>query len=192
MRGVKPFIFLLGLFGLYVGVRYLLGYESVQPATGHTCRAICGLGLLMQSVFGDMVAKLVTGSLWMCLGSLLMYLGVKIDARSESALGWSGWSIQQYFREVVHNYPDGILLLRSSQLNLAVGASIAIWLFINPADETVAWVHSVAFLSVPIIGFIWFVRSHVVASQTIDWMQRMDWLTQLVLALFPWYILLST
>lgn len=67
------FLFVLGLFGLYVGARFLLLGEP--PATnGSSCKAICGLTLLFTELLGRDAGRILGGTLWLVAGIFLCSL----------------------------------------------------------------------------------------------------------------------
>ena len=74
------FLITIGLFGLFLGVRYLFGLESLQQS-GLSCRAICGLGLLASQIIDEKLAILLVGTLWLIAGFFLTRFGYVICSK---------------------------------------------------------------------------------------------------------------
>ena len=72
------FIVLIGCLGVFLGLRYLLGFESLNTVSSVGCKAICGLGLLTADFFSEYVAKLLTGLLFLFSGIWSIYWGYSI------------------------------------------------------------------------------------------------------------------
>jgi hypothetical protein len=78
-RFIALFLFLFGSVGVFAGVRLWLG-EALR-SEGHTCRAICGLTLLVVEIFGEPAGRFAGGALWTGLGVFLCWLGVGFAQR---------------------------------------------------------------------------------------------------------------
>ena len=111
----------------------------------------------------------------------------------------SRWPVGRYFREVVAVQPDGRILLIAGKLNWCVGFLIACSLVIMPTLSPLAWVHVVAFLAMPLIGFLWFLRSMPAPQLTAyehmwrkPWQRKIDALFQLIPAFLPWVVLVNS
>ncbi len=73
------FLCALGAVGVFAGVSLWLG-EALR-SEGHTCKAICGLTLLVAEIFGESAGRFVGGALWIGLGVFVCWLGVGIAQR---------------------------------------------------------------------------------------------------------------
>lgn len=69
---------LLGAFGIFHGANYLLGSQPLPDGSG-TCRAVCGLILLVSHSLGETAAKAFAFGLWSSIGLLLCFVGYKIQ-----------------------------------------------------------------------------------------------------------------
>ena len=70
-------LFLLGAFGIFLGLSYFVGSEALPNGAGR-CRAICGLIMLATQTFGESVGRLVAGFFWSFVGFFLCYVGYKV------------------------------------------------------------------------------------------------------------------
>jgi hypothetical protein len=70
-------LLLLGAFGIFYGVSFLIGYQPLPNGNG-TCRAVCGLILLASQLFGEAVARLLAFGLWSGIGLFLCFVGYKV------------------------------------------------------------------------------------------------------------------
>jgi hypothetical protein len=76
-RSFKPFgvfLFLLGVFGVFLGASYLIGTEPLPNGSG-SCRAICGLILLASQLFGETTTRVIACCLWLVCGLFLCSIG---------------------------------------------------------------------------------------------------------------------
>ena len=78
-RVFAAFFFFLGLTGLFLGARLWLG--APLPNGEGTCKAICGLTMLVTTAFGDGVGYVIGGALWIGVGLAFCTLGVVIARR---------------------------------------------------------------------------------------------------------------
>jgi hypothetical protein len=70
-------LLLLGAFGIFYGASYLLGGQPLPDGSG-TCRAVCGLILLVTQSLGETVARVFAFGLWSGIGLFLCFLGYKV------------------------------------------------------------------------------------------------------------------
>lgn len=70
-------LLLLGAFGIFYGTSYLIGSQPLTNDSG-TCRAICGLILLVSQSLGETVARVFAFGLWSSIGLFLCFVGYKI------------------------------------------------------------------------------------------------------------------
>jgi hypothetical protein len=70
-------LILLGTFGIFYGVSFVIGSQSIPNGIG-TCRAMCGLILLASQLFGDENAKFFAFCLWSSVGLFLCFIGLKL------------------------------------------------------------------------------------------------------------------
>jgi hypothetical protein len=73
-RLLAAFFLLLGLASVVVGVRLWLG--APLPNGEGTCKAMCGLTMLVTAVFGDGPGRLTGGTLWVGAGLAFGFVGV--------------------------------------------------------------------------------------------------------------------
>lgn len=81
--GLRPLglgLVLLGVFGVFYGISFTTGNQSLPDGSG-ACRAICGLILLAAQLFGETMAKFFAFSLWSGVGLLLCLMGYKLITR---------------------------------------------------------------------------------------------------------------
>ena len=78
-RLLAGFFLLLGLTGVFLGMRLWLG--APLPDGEGTCRANCGLTMLVATAFGDDLGRVVGGALWTGIGLTFCVAGLAI-ARS--------------------------------------------------------------------------------------------------------------
>lgn len=70
-------LLLLGVFGVFYGSSYLFGSQPL-PNGSATCRAVCGLILLVSQLLGETVARVFAFGMWSSIGLLLCFVGYKI------------------------------------------------------------------------------------------------------------------
>ncbi|WP_071873534.1 hypothetical protein [Atopomonas hussainii] len=68
---------LLGAFGIFYGASFLIDQQSLPNDSG-TCRAVCGLILLISEIFGETVAKFFAFGTWSSIGLFLCFVGYKV------------------------------------------------------------------------------------------------------------------
>lgn len=68
---------LLGSFGIFYGVSFVIGSQSIPTGSG-TCRTVCGLILLASQIFGDGTAKVFAFGLWSGVDLFLCFIGLKL------------------------------------------------------------------------------------------------------------------
>jgi hypothetical protein len=76
----------LGIFGVFIGIRYLLGLEAIITGGGLTCRSICGLGLIVTELLGARAAQLLVGTLFLLAGIWLTWFGYHIILYAKKAV----------------------------------------------------------------------------------------------------------
>lgn len=79
-RSFKPMgmvLLLAGAFCLFYGVSLMLGSQPMPDGTG-TCRAVCGLLLLVTQLFGQEAAKVLAFGVWSGTGLFLCFMGNKL------------------------------------------------------------------------------------------------------------------
>jgi hypothetical protein len=91
------------------------------------------------------------------------------------------------------------MLLFAGKVNWCAGFLLASSLIFMPISQSLGWVHIVLYLGMPLIGFLWFVRSmpspqltgyeHVLRK---PWQRRIDTWFQLIPALLPWVVLVKS
>lgn len=78
-------LFLLGAFSIFYGASHLVGSQPLPTGSG-TCRAVCGLILLVSQLFGGTIARFLAFGLWSSMGLFLCFVGYKF------------WSVQSTSR----------------------------------------------------------------------------------------------
>jgi hypothetical protein len=76
----------LGVFGAFIGIRYLLGLEVIKTGGGLTCKSICGLGLIVTELLGARAGQLLVGTLFLLAGLWLAWLGYHIFLSAKKAV----------------------------------------------------------------------------------------------------------
>ena len=72
---VHIIVLVLGVFSMYLSYQYFVGANEL-PADGVSCRALCGLTMLSEEIFGPMVARYTAGIIWLVAGLFLCTVGV--------------------------------------------------------------------------------------------------------------------
>lgn len=67
------FLMLIGVFSLFLAAKYLLGFEQLNADVTSSCRAICGLGLLVSQFLGEKIGAYFVGVLWLVAGVWITY-----------------------------------------------------------------------------------------------------------------------
>ncbi|MDR0217137.1 MAG: hypothetical protein LBJ15_24440 [Comamonas sp.] len=67
------FFLLLGIGGIAMGCLLFVGNES--PASGTSCKAICGIALLVSEVFNPNVGRFIEGGLLLLAGLGFTFFG---------------------------------------------------------------------------------------------------------------------
>lgn len=66
-------VLILGVFGIVDGSDILI--RGAMHTDGSSCKAICGLSLLLSQFFSPVVGALATGIIYLLLGVLLVCIG---------------------------------------------------------------------------------------------------------------------
>lgn len=70
-------LLLLGMIGLFSGASFLMGRASL-PNGGNSCRAVCGLMLLVSQLLGETAARVFAFGLFSSFGVYLCFIGYKV------------------------------------------------------------------------------------------------------------------
>ncbi|MEB6606340.1 hypothetical protein MXM08_07140 [Aeromonas sanarellii] len=74
LKPIGMVLFLSGIFAIFYGASILIGQQLLPNGSG-TCRALCGIILLVSEAFGQAVAKLFAFGLWSVVGLFLCFIG---------------------------------------------------------------------------------------------------------------------
>ncbi len=74
-RSCSILLVLAGAGFLLLGAGYAMGYLTLPSDAGSSCRAVCGLGLLLDVLFGQQVGGFLAGSLLTVIGVALLLAG---------------------------------------------------------------------------------------------------------------------
>ena len=70
------FMLILGVFGIANGIAILI--RGVIHAEGSSCKAICGISLLLAQFFNPAVGAVSAGSIYLLIGSCIAVLGFMV------------------------------------------------------------------------------------------------------------------
>ena len=98
--------------------------------------------------------------------------------------------VWQFLYEVLPKHWDGRVLLGALGLNWPVGIALALTLMVSNNHFEFAWVHVLLFFSLPVVGFIQFLRDTVTWRD--QWRMVVALLFQIFLAALPWFALIGT
>lgn len=77
----KSFLFftLIGVLLLLLGANFIFGFQTLPISSDSSCRAICGLGLLLSIPFGPKVGAYAVGLIWSAIGISLLTLAYRFS-----------------------------------------------------------------------------------------------------------------
>lgn len=70
---IHSIVLAIGIFSMYLSYAYFIGAEDL-PKGGVSCRALCGLTMLSEQIFGSAFARYTAGTLWLVTGGGLCLL----------------------------------------------------------------------------------------------------------------------